>query len=111
GGPRPRHLQRLRDAGRQSALAAEHGRPDQPLPHRAEVLPARLRLRPEASARMSRATAIVGAIAAAALLVVGYSLYAGAQKRAQQKNVIERVRDSTGKLRQALAPRPAPALV
>jgi len=60
---------------------------------------------------MSRATAIVGAIAAAALLVVGYSLYAGAQKRAQQKNVIERVRDSTGKLRQALAPRPAPALV
>jgi hypothetical protein len=60
---------------------------------------------------MSRATAIVGAIAAAALLVVGYSLYAGAQKRAQQANVIERVRDSTGRLRQALAPKPAPALV
>lgn len=60
---------------------------------------------------MSRVTAMVGAAAAAALLVVGYSLYAGAQKRAQQANVIERVRDSTGKLRQALAPKPAPALV
>jgi len=60
---------------------------------------------------VGRATAIVGAIAAAALVVVGYSLYAGAQKRAQQASVIERVRDSTGKLRQALAPKPAPALV
>jgi len=60
---------------------------------------------------MSRATPIVAAIAGAAVLVIGYSLYASGQKRAQQRNVTELVRDSTGKLRQALAPKPAAELV
>jgi|SRR4051812_30695619 len=60
---------------------------------------------------MSRGTTIAAALAAAALLVVGYSLYGSAQKRAQQANIVERVRDSTLKLRQALAPRPAAELV
>src|SRR5439155_78156 len=53
----------------------------------------------------------VGLIAAVALAVVGYLTYAGAQKRAQQRQVAEMVRDTTEKLRQALAAKPAPELV
>ena len=53
----------------------------------------------------------VGLIAAVALAVVGYLTYAGAQKRAQQRQIAEMVRDTTEKLRQALAAKPAPELV
>jgi hypothetical protein len=38
-------------------------------------------------------------------------MYAGAQKRAQQRHIAEMVRDTSEKLRQALAPKPAPELV
>ena len=41
----------------------------------------------------------------------GYLSYAAAQKRAQQRQVAETVRDTTEKLRQALAQKPAPELV
>ena len=52
-----------------------------------------------------------GLIAVLALAVGGYFAYAGAQKRTQQRQVAEMVRDTTEKLRQALAPKPAPELV
>src|SRR5882672_2322169 len=52
-----------------------------------------------------------GFIAALALVVAGYFAYAAAQKRAQQRQVAESVRDTTEKLRQALAAKPAPELV
>jgi len=52
-----------------------------------------------------------GFIAVLALVVAGYFAYAAAQKRAQQRQVAESVRDTTEKLRQALAAKPAPELV
>ena len=53
----------------------------------------------------------VGLIAAVALAVGGYLMYAAAQKRAQQRQIAEMVRDTTEKLRQALAAKPAAELV
>jgi len=53
----------------------------------------------------------VGLVAVVALAVAGYLTYAAAQKRAQQRQVAEVVRDTTEKLRQALAAKPAPELV
>jgi hypothetical protein len=52
-----------------------------------------------------------GVIAALVLVLIGYLMYGAAQKRAQQRQVAEMVRDTTGMLRQGLAQRPAPALV
>src|SRR2546428_565349 len=52
-----------------------------------------------------------GLIAVLALAVGGYLAYAAAQKRVQQRQVAEMVRDTTEKLRQALAPKPASELV
>src|SRR3989442_3771908 len=52
-----------------------------------------------------------GLIAVLALAAGGYLSYAAAQKRAQQRQVAEMVRDTTDKLRQALAPKPAAELV
>ena len=61
---------------------------------------------------MKRALAwAVGLIAAVALALAGYLIYAAAQKRAQQRQVAETVRDTTEKLRQALAQKSAPELV
>ena len=54
---------------------------------------------------------IAGLIAAVALAVIGYSTYAAVQKRAQQRQVAALVGDTTEKLRQALAAKPAPELV
>jgi len=53
----------------------------------------------------------IGLVAAVALALVGYLTYAAAQKRAQQRQVAETVRDTTEKLRQALAQKSAPELV
>ena len=53
----------------------------------------------------------VGLLAAVALALAGYLTHAAAQKRAQQRQVAETVRDTTEKLRQALAQAPAPELV
>jgi hypothetical protein len=53
----------------------------------------------------------VGVMAAVALALGGYLAYAAMQKRAQQRQVAEMVRDTTEKLRQALAAKPAPELV
>ena len=53
---------------------------------------------------------IVGIIALAALALIGYLAYGSAQKKAQQRQVIALVDDSTAKLRDALA-KPSPALV
>lgn len=52
-----------------------------------------------------------GLIAIVALVVVGYLTYAAMQKRAQQRHVAEMVRDTTEKLRVALAAKPAPELI
>ena len=52
-----------------------------------------------------------GLIAVLALAAGGYLTYAAAQKRAQQRQIAEMVRDTTDKLRQALAPKPAAELV
>src|SRR3989442_15814089 len=52
-----------------------------------------------------------GLIAVLALVVGGYLTYAAAQKRVQQRQVAEMVRDTTEKLQQALAPKPAPELI
>jgi hypothetical protein len=52
-----------------------------------------------------------GLIAAVALALVGYLMHAAGQKRVQQRHVAEMVRDTTEKLRQALAPKPAAELV
>ena len=54
---------------------------------------------------------IVGIIALAAVALIGYVAYAGAQKKAQQRQVIATVEDTTGKLRQALTEKSSPALV
>ena len=53
----------------------------------------------------------VGLIVAAILALVGYLTYGAMQKRAQQRQVVQMVRDTTDKLRQALATKPAPELV
>jgi hypothetical protein len=53
----------------------------------------------------------VGVMVAVALALGGYLAYAAMQKRAQQRQVAEMVRDTTEKLRQALAAKPAPELV
>jgi len=45
---------------------------------------------------------IVGIIALAAIALIGYAVYAGSQKKAQQAKVIAVVEDTTTKLRQAL---------
>jgi hypothetical protein len=52
-----------------------------------------------------------GLIAVLALALGGYLMYGAAQKRAQQRQVAEMVRDTTEKLRRALAPKPAAELV
>jgi hypothetical protein len=54
---------------------------------------------------------IVGIIALTALALIGYAVYAGAQKKAQQRQVIAIVEDTTGKLRQALAEKSSAELV
>ena len=54
---------------------------------------------------------IVGIAALAALALIGYAVYAGAQKKAQQRQVIAMVEDTTEKLRQALAQKSTPELV
>lgn len=60
----------------------------------------------------TRATAwIIGIIAIAAVAIIGYAVYAGAQKKAQQRQVIAVVEDTTGKLRQALTQKSSPELV
>jgi hypothetical protein len=52
-----------------------------------------------------------GIIALAVAAVVGYMAYGAAQKRAQQREVTQLVRDSTERLRQALGPNASPELV
>ncbi len=54
---------------------------------------------------------LVGIIAAAAVAVAGYSMYVESQKRAQQKQVVSSVVDTTEKLRQALTQKATPELV
>ena len=54
---------------------------------------------------------IVGIVALAALALIGYAVYAGQQKKAQQRQVIAMVEDSTEKLRQALTQKSSPDLV
>src|SRR2546426_12282636 len=51
-----------------------------------------------------------GLIAVLALAVGGYLAYAAAQKRVQRRQGAEMARDTTQKLRQALAPKPPSAL-
>ena len=54
---------------------------------------------------------IIGVIAIAAVALISYAVYAGAQKKAQQRQVIAVVEDTTGKLRQALTQKSSPELV
>jgi hypothetical protein len=54
---------------------------------------------------------IVGIIALAALVLIGYAVYSGHQKKVQQRQVLAMVEDSTDKLRQALAEKSSPELV
>ena len=53
---------------------------------------------------------IVGIIAIAALALIGYVAYGNVQKKAQQRQVIATVEDTTEKLRQALATKSSPEL-
>jgi molybdopterin converting factor small subunit len=53
----------------------------------------------------------VALLVAAILAGIGYFAWSAAQKRAQQRQVVELVRDTTEKLRQGLAKRPSPELV
>jgi len=53
----------------------------------------------------------IGIIVAVALALGGYLAYAAVQKRSQQRQVAQMVRDTTERLRQALAPKPAAEVV
>jgi hypothetical protein len=53
----------------------------------------------------------VGLVAAVTLVVAAYYAQAALQKRSQQKQIAESVRDTTDKLRQALKAKPAPELL